>query len=88
MVNTVLVVVATDAPLDRGQCRKVAEIGHDALAIGIRPAHTMFDGDVVFCLSTGDGSRAAPDAFFALQGAVLDVVGEAIERSVGEGAGA
>ena len=42
----------------------------------------MFDGDVVFCLSTGDGSRTSPDRFFGLQMAVLDVVGEAIERSV------
>jgi L-aminopeptidase/D-esterase-like protein len=84
-VNTTLVVVATDAPLDRAQCRKVAEFGHDALAIGIRPTHTMFDGDVVFCLSTGDGARTAAEAFFGLQMTVLDVVGEAIERSVGAG---
>ena len=81
-VNTTLVVVATDAPLDRAQCRKLAELGHDALAIGIRPTHTMFDGDVVFCLSTGDGSRAPAEAFFGIQMVVLDAVGEAIERSV------
>jgi L-aminopeptidase/D-esterase-like protein len=84
-VNTTLVVVATDAPLDRAQCRKLAETAHDALAIAIRPTHTMFDGDVVFCLSTGDGSRSAPDAFFGLQMGVLDAVGEGIERSVGGG---
>lgn len=80
--NTTLVVVATDAPVDRAQCRKLAELGHDALAIGIRPAHTMFDGDVVFALGTGDASRAAPEAFFALGAALVDAVGEAIERSV------
>ena len=81
-VNTTLVVVATDAPLDRGQCQKLAEVAHDAIAIGVRPTHTMFDGDVVFTLSTGDGSRTAPEAFFGLQIAVVDAVGEAIERSV------
>ena len=80
--NTMLVVVGTDANLDRAQCRKLAELGHDALAIGIRPTHTMFDGDVVFTLSTGDAARTAPEAFFALQVAVVDTVGEAIERSV------
>ncbi|HEX5040185.1 MAG TPA: P1 family peptidase [Candidatus Limnocylindria bacterium] len=84
-VNTTLVVVATDASLDRAQCRKLAELGHDALAIGIRPTHTMFDGDVVFCFSTGEGSRGAPEAFFGLQMTVLDAVGEAIERSVALG---
>jgi L-aminopeptidase/D-esterase-like protein len=81
--NTTLVVVATDAPLDRAQCRKLAELGHDALAIGIRPSHTMFDGDVVFALGTGDGSRVAPEALFGLGSAVTDAIGEAIERSVG-----
>jgi L-aminopeptidase/D-esterase-like protein len=81
--NTMLVVVGTDANLDRAQCRKLAELGHDALAIGIRPAHTMFDGDVVFTMSTGDGSRLPPDALTALGVAAIDTVGEAIERSVG-----
>jgi L-aminopeptidase/D-esterase-like protein len=81
--NTALVVIGTDAPIDRSQCRKLAELGHDALAIGIRPSHTTFDGDVVFTMSTGDGSRVATELFFALGLAILDVVGEAIERSVG-----
>jgi L-aminopeptidase/D-esterase-like protein len=80
--NTTLVVIGTDANLDRAQCRKLAEIGHDALAIGIRPAHTLFDGDVVFTMSTGDGSRLLPDAVTALGVAAVDAVGEAIERSV------
>ena len=80
--NTTLVVIGTDAPLDRAQCRKLAELGHDALAIGIRPTHTLFDGDVVFTMSTGDGSRLSPEAFTALGMAALDAVGEAIERSV------
>ena len=80
--NTTLVVVGTDANLDRAQCRKLAELGHDALAIGIRPAHTLFDGDVVFTMSTGDGSRLPPEAFTVLGVAAVDAVGEAIERSV------
>jgi L-aminopeptidase/D-esterase-like protein len=82
VVNTTLVVVATDAPLDRAQCRKVAEVGHDALAIGIRPTHTMFDGDVVFTLATGDGSRVGAEDLFAIGAAAVDAIGEAIERSV------
>lgn len=81
--NTTLVVIATDAPLDRAQCRKLSEIGHDALARQVRPTHTMFDGDVVFTLSTADGARMPTEAFFGLGLVVLDVVGEAIERAVG-----
>ena len=80
--NTTLAVIVTDAALDRAQCRKLAEAGHDALARGIRPVHTMFDGDVIFTMSTGDGSRASAESFFALCAAALEVIGEAIERSV------
>lgn len=82
--NTTLVVVATDAPLDRAQCRKLSEVAHDALARQIHPTHTMFDGDVVFTLASGDASRVSTEAFFALGLAVVDVVGEAIERSVAD----
>lgn len=81
-VNTTLVVVATDAPLDRAQCRKLAELGHDALARGIRPTHTMFDGDVVFAVSTANGSTGAREALLGLGLAADDAIGEAIERSV------
>jgi L-aminopeptidase/D-esterase-like protein len=82
--NTTLVVIGTDANLDRAQCRKLAQLGHDALAIGIRPTHTLFDGDVVFTMSTGDDTRMAPEAFVALGMAAVDAVGEAIERSIGQ----
>jgi len=81
-VNTALVVVASDAPLDRAQCRKLAELGHDALARGIRPTHTMFDGDVLFVVSTADGSVSTPEAFLGIGLAADDAIGEAIERSV------
>jgi L-aminopeptidase/D-esterase-like protein len=80
--NTTLVVVATDAPLDRAQCRRLAELGHDAIARGVRPSHTMFDGDVVFAASTADGSTSVPESFLAIGLAADDAIGEAIERSV------
>lgn len=80
--NTVLVVVATDAPLDRAQCRRLSEQAHDAIARAIRPSHTTFDGDVAFALSTGDGSRAAGEDFLSIGLAAEDAIGEALERSV------
>lgn len=51
--NTTLAVVATDARLTKAQARKVASMAHDGFARAIRPVHTMFDGDVIFALSTG-----------------------------------
>lgn len=58
--NTTIGVVATDAVLTKAQALKVAQMAHDGLARAIRPAHTMFDGDTVFCLATG--RRPLPEA--------------------------
>jgi L-aminopeptidase/D-esterase-like protein len=51
--NTTIGVVATDALLTKAQAQKLAQLGHDGLARAIRPAHTLFDGDTIFCLATG-----------------------------------
>jgi L-aminopeptidase/D-esterase-like protein len=50
--QTTLAVIATDAALGRPALLRVAQMAHDGLARTIRPAHTAFDGDVVFALST------------------------------------
>lgn len=63
--NTTLAVVATDAILTKAQARRIAMMAHDGLARAIRPAHTMFDGDVVFCLSTGKRPLPEMPGFFA-----------------------
>ena len=82
LVNTTLVVVATDARIDRAQAQKLAELAHDGLARAIRPAHTMFDGDVAFVLGTGPAGSADPARFLALADAADEVIREAVERSV------
>ena len=75
--NSTIAVVATDAPLDVEQANHLASVAHDALARAIRPVHTMFDGDTVYALATGDGD--APDPAEATRVAVLAV--EALERA-------
>ena len=81
--NTVLIVVATDAALDRAACRRLAELAHDGLALAVSPAHTLLDGDVAFALSTGRGPVPRDlSARLRLETAVVDVVRTAIERSV------
>jgi L-aminopeptidase/D-esterase-like protein len=52
-LNTTIGVVATSAELTKPECRKMAAVAHDGLARAIRPVHSMFDGDTIFCLSTG-----------------------------------
>ncbi len=52
--NTVIGVVATTAKLDREGACKIAQMAHDGLARAVNPAHTMYDGDAVFALATGN----------------------------------
>lgn len=52
--NTVIGVVATNAALTKDDANKVAQMAHDGLARVVRPAHTLFDGDTLFALSTGE----------------------------------
>ncbi|MHC4459012.1 MAG: P1 family peptidase, partial [Planctomycetota bacterium] len=51
--NTTIGVVATDAVLSATQAQKTAQMAQDGIARAVRPAHTMFDGDTIFCLATG-----------------------------------
>lgn len=51
--NTTIAVVATDARLDKAQCHRLAVAAHDGLGRAILPAHTPFDGDLIFAASTG-----------------------------------
>lgn len=51
--NTTIAAVATDALLTKAQAQRVAMMAHDGMARAIRPAHTMYDGDTIFTLSTG-----------------------------------
>jgi L-aminopeptidase/D-esterase-like protein len=76
--NTTIGVVACDARMDKTQARKVAQMAHDGLARAIRPAHTMFDGDTVFCLATGKRPLPETEGFFvAPQAPALNAVGHA-----------
>lgn len=56
---TTIGVIATDATLTKAQCQKMSGIGHDGYARALKPVHTLFDGDTLFTLATGD--RPAPD---------------------------
>ena len=76
--NSTIAVVATDAALDRAQCRKLAELAQDGFALAIRPAHTMFDGDTVFSVSAG---QAKAD-MVSLGTAAVEAMWLAIERAV------
>lgn len=54
--NTTLGIIGTNAVLTKEQANKLAQMGQDGIAMCIRPAHTMFDGDTVFAFGTGQKS--------------------------------
>ncbi len=63
--NTTIAVVACDAILSKVQAHKVAQMAHDGMARAIRPAHTMFDGDTIFCMATGKRKLPEMPGFFS-----------------------
>jgi L-aminopeptidase/D-esterase-like protein len=78
--NTTIGVVATNATLTKAQATKVAQMAQDGLARAIWPAHSPFDGDTIFALSTG-ARTGAPD-IMTIGSLAADVVAEAILRAV------
>ena len=54
--NTTLACVMTDAALDKAACARVARMASGGVARAVDPVHSDVDGDVVFCLSSGDGA--------------------------------
>jgi L-aminopeptidase/D-esterase-like protein len=80
--NTTIAVVATDAALDKGGCRRLAIMAQDGLARAIRPLHTPYDGDTVFALATGVGAPSAPELTLRLGSAAADCLARAVMRAL------
>lgn len=82
--NTVIGVVATNGKLTKEQANKVAQMAQDGVARAVRPAHTLFDGDTIFALSTG-GKPANVNLVGAY---AAEMVAQAIVRAVRAAKGA
>jgi L-aminopeptidase/D-esterase-like protein len=76
--NTTLVAVATDAHLTKEETIKVAQMAQVGVSRAIRPAHTPFDGDVVFTLALG-GKKSNVMSVGTL---AAELVAESIIRAV------
>ena len=82
--NTTIGVIATDAALTKAQCHRLAVAAHDGIARAIQPAHSPFDGDLLFAVSTGAGPVVDDMALFELGHAASVCVARAIARGVFE----
>ena len=78
--NTTIGVIATNAPFNKAQLKKIAQMGHDGMARTINPVHTPWDGDTLFAMSTGK-TKFSPD-LGRLGALAAEVVSEAILRAV------
>ena len=52
--NTTIGIIACNGRFTKAQCGKIAAMGHNGMARAIRPVHTTADGDMLFCLATGE----------------------------------
>jgi len=51
--NTTIGVVTTNATFTKAQVTKLASMAQNGYARTMRPAHSMYDGDTIFAMSTG-----------------------------------
>lgn len=84
--NTTLVVVASTAQMSTADCKRVAIMAQDGIAMAVRPAHLPFDGDTVFALASGEvelsaGARRQVD-IGRIGSAAATCVARAIARGV------
>ena len=78
--NTTLVVVATNARLNKVEATKLSQLAQLGVARAINPVNTMSDGDVTIALSVGNATAPVD----ALGVAAAEATAEAIVRAVRE----
>ena len=84
-LNTTLAVIATDLALSKAQAKRVAMVAQDGLARAIHPVHTPFDGDVVFCISTGQRKMRSSEVDVTVLGMhAVECLARAVARGVYE----
>ena len=71
-------VVATNATLSKERAQLLAQAGNEGLSLAVTPAHTMWDGDTVFAVATGQVDAPQRD----LEAMATQAVAEAIRRGV------
>jgi L-aminopeptidase/D-esterase-like protein len=76
--NTTLVVVITNAALNKVEANRLAQRAHDGMAVAVRPIHTSHDGDAAFALATG---RVTGVSFDAVANIAAEMVAEAIRNA-------
>lgn len=80
--NTVLAVVAVEATLDKRDVAFLAARGSDGITVAVRPAHTRYDGDVVFAVAAPGAAPAPPAELDLLGHLATEAVAAAIRAAI------
>ena len=88
-LNTVIGIVATDAPLTRNNLKRLAIMSHDGIARSIHPSHTPMDGDTIFAITTNQiedesNSPVSKNDLTILASRCSDCVARACNRAIYE----
>lgn len=82
--NTTLTLLATDKGLSSGALKQVARQVHSSMARAIQPFHTIYDGDVLYMVSTGDPTLRTEFDPISLGLVASEVVWDAVLSSFAE----
>ncbi len=80
--NTTIAIIATDAPLTKAECKRLATAAHDGMARAIMPSHTPHDGDLIFALSTTPRTSEPAADLMTLGNAAAHCIARSIARAV------
>lgn len=81
-LSTVLAVLALEADLDKRDVRFLASRGSDGITVAVKPAHTRYDGDVVFAVAAPRGRLTAPEELDVLGHLATEAVAGAVRNAV------
>jgi len=83
--NTIIGCVITNAKLDKAQATKLAALGQNGIARAVRPAHSIYDGDTVFAMCTGEVSATLDAVGILASLAVEEAIVNAVKSAVSLG---
>lgn len=81
--STIIGAIVTDFALERTEALRLAVAGQDGIAVSVFPAHTLFDGDTVFALATGEMAfPGRPESLVLLGAAAAKAMARAVALAV------
>ncbi len=73
-LNTVIGIVATNAPLNRIQLKRMSVMCHGSISRSIHPSHTPMDGDTIFAISTADENSQLAEEINKLDFTIISTI--------------